>query len=221
MAAPKLDAKRSSMAKENRAKVRMTVIHFETESENATLQENIKSIAQTLARALTPPARPASTLLPPLLNGAKRSSEPVIEEEENDDLESLEPDPFVTSTTPASPKNGSARQYRTPQPIEIDLLSGPMPLKAFLEKANPEGDVKRFLAIAYWLKEYRKIEEVSMDHAYTCYRHMGAGWNVPSDTAKPFRSMKTKTYGWMKAGSNRGFFAINHLGENEARKMIE
>ena len=38
-----------------RGKVKMTVIHFETESDNATLQENIRSIANTLSRALTQP----------------------------------------------------------------------------------------------------------------------------------------------------------------------
>jgi len=32
------------MAKEDKARVKMTVIHFETESDNATLQENIRSL---------------------------------------------------------------------------------------------------------------------------------------------------------------------------------
>jgi hypothetical protein len=40
------------MAREEKAKVKMTAIHFETESDNATLQENVRVIAHTLSRAL-------------------------------------------------------------------------------------------------------------------------------------------------------------------------
>lgn len=212
------------MPKEDKAKIKMTVIHFETESANATLQENIRSIAQTLARALTPPSRPSSQLITHPANGIKQagSSSSVVQNEEEEENNALDDVGFEQqpSTSTSGSKTGSARQYRTPQPIDIDLISGPMPLKAFLEKANPEGDVKRYLAIAFWMKEYRKTGEISMDHAYTCYRCMGTGWNVPPDASKPFRSMKSKSYGWMKAGTTRGFFAINHLGENVIREMI-
>jgi D-mannonate dehydratase len=45
------------LAKEDKAKIKMTVIHFETESDNATLQENIRAITQTLIRALASPQR--------------------------------------------------------------------------------------------------------------------------------------------------------------------
>jgi hypothetical protein len=47
------------LAKEDKAKIKMTVIHFETESDNATLQENIRAITQTLTRALASPQRVA------------------------------------------------------------------------------------------------------------------------------------------------------------------
>ena len=88
-----------------------------------------------------------------------------------------------------------------------------------LEQKKPDGDIKRYLVITYWLKKYRNIEEVTMDHAYTCYRHMGTGWQVPGDAAAPFRAMKGKHYGWMKAGSAKGAYVINHLGENEVGRM--
>ena len=39
------------MAKDDKAKVKMTVIHFETESDNLTLQENIRAISHALTRA--------------------------------------------------------------------------------------------------------------------------------------------------------------------------
>jgi len=117
------------------------------------------------------------------------------------------------------PKSGKAFTTRQPQTIDLDLISGDVPLKTFLEQKNPTSDVKRYLAIAYWLKEYREVSEITMDHAYTCYRHMGTGWNVPKDAASPLRKMKSKQYGWMGNGSTAGSYAINHLGENEVNNM--
>lgn len=204
------------MAKDDRAKVKMTVIQFETESDNVTLLENIRSITQTLTKALAPAPRFALASIQPAPSGTDPSIQAFSEIEEEEDA----PQRVAQPTATTSMKNGVARQYRTPKPIDLDLSSGSVPLKTFMDKAKPEGDIKRYLAITYWLKTYLQIEEISMDHAYTCYRHMGTGWQVPADASKPFRQMKSKTYGWMKSGSSRGSFVINHLGENEARKMI-
>jgi hypothetical protein len=203
------------VAKEDKGKVKMTVIHFETESDNATLQANIHAIAQTLTRALAPPPRVVRT--PAQLaagNGAAALDTAPGELEDFDDVIDIEPTSVSTK-----PKTGKVPTLRQPQPVELDLISGEVPLKAFLEKKNPTSDVKRYLSIAYWLKEYRGINEITMDHAYTCYRHMGTGWNVPKDASAPLRQMKTKRYGWMASGSTPGSFAINHLGENEVNNM--
>jgi hypothetical protein len=203
------------MAKEDKAKVKMTVIHFETESDNVTLQENIRAISHTLTRALTTGHR----VIPPAaqLTSGNGSAEGVQDIEEQDVVdEDGFASPVASQTTK---KKSAARQYPTPQAIDLDLMSGDMPLKKFLEEKNPDGDIKRYLVIAYWLRKYRKIEEVTMHHAYTCYRHMGTGWQVPPDAAAPLRAMKRKQYGWMKAGSTKGAYAINHLGENEVEQM--
>lgn len=157
------------MAKDDRAKVKMTVIQFETESDNETLQENIKAIAQTLTRALGAPPR---VVYAPQQITSGDGATPIP-------AEFIEEEPIEAEvTTPASPKKkgGAAPKYRVPKPVEIDLTTGEMPLKDFLEKKNPDGDIKRYLAIAYWLKKYRNIEDATADHVYTCYRHMGSGW---------------------------------------------
>jgi hypothetical protein len=97
------------------------------------------------------------------------------------------------------------------------LTSGGIPLKGFIEQKKPDGDIKRYLAIAYWLKKYRTINEVNMDHAYTCYRYLG--WQVPADASAPLRAMKSTRYGWMTAGSIRGAYVINHIAENQVEQM--
>jgi len=202
------------MAKEEKAKVKMTVIQFETESDNATLQENVRSIAHTLTRALATPQRIVSTPAQISLN-----NEQIMDQPEDVDDQSGIDEGAMLSSSPSFKKKSATRQYRTPQPLELDLVSGDPPLKSFLEQKQPDGDVKRYLAIAHWLKQNRNIQEVTMDHIYTCYRHMGAGWQVPADAAAPLRTMKGRQYGWMKTGAAKGAYVINHLGENEVQKM--
>lgn len=202
------------MAREEKAKVKMTVIHFETESDNATLQENVRAIAHTLSRALASPQR----IVPTPVQLTSNNEQTIDQPEDVDDQSGIDEGDGLSSS-PSFKKKSAARQYRTPQPLELDLVSGDPPLKNFLEQKQPDGDVKRYLAIAHWLKQHRNIQEITMDHVYTCYRHMGTGWQVPADVGAPLRAMKGKQYGWMKTGSTKGSYSINHLGENEVGKM--
>jgi hypothetical protein len=200
------------MTKEDKAKIKMTVVHFETESSNEALQENIRVIANTLTRALTPPP---TRVVPAQLtsgNGAGNgmATDYANEAEQYEDVIDTE-----VIDSPKKPKKTGNRQVTTPKVLELDLESGPVPVKTFIEQKNPAGDNKRYLAIAYWLKEHRSISEVTMHHVHTCYRRMG--WNTPKDASQPLRAMKQQ--GWMNNGSVRGAYAINHVGEGVVNDM--
>lgn len=133
------------MAKEDKGKIRMTVIHFETESDNATLQENIRSIAGTLSRALANPQRVVSSSAPAQLTSAngKDANTTVLEEVSDADASEEELSPIVSS----SKKSAKPPKLRIPQPLNIDLTEGPMPLKQFLDEKKPENEIKKYLAI--------------------------------------------------------------------------
>jgi hypothetical protein len=190
----------------------MTVIHFKTESDNETLQENIRSIVQTVSRALTPQTR--IVYAPAQLSGSNGTSGEQAQatadfvEAVDDDLE--------LSTSSKKSKNSSRPQPRTPQLLDdLDLSSATVTLKAFMEEKHPAGDTKRYLAIAYWLKTYLNINEITMDHVYTCYRSLG--WNVPNDAGVALRNAKSN--GWMKKGAGKGAYALNHIGEGVVNDM--
>jgi len=131
------------LAKEDKGKVKMTVIHFETESDNATLQANIHSIAQTLARALAPPPRVVHTPAQITSGNGAGGGAAVEQAAEVDDYE----DAIDAEATPVPPK-AKTKVYtvRTPQPLDLDLSTGDVPLKKFLEQKNPSGNIKRYLA---------------------------------------------------------------------------
>lgn len=205
------------MAKDDKAKVKMTVIQFETESDNATLQENIRAITNTLTRALAPQPRnitPPAAQIPSGKNGSNDASQTEQQSLFDSYEDAIDIDATTVETKP-KPKNSSSRKLPTPAMLDIDLTSGEVSLKTFIEQKKPSGDNKCYLAIAYWLKTYRDINEVTMDHAYTCYRMLG--WNVPKDASSPLRQMKKQ--GWMNKSKELGAYSINHVGENVINEM--
>lgn len=152
------------MAKDDKGKVRMTVIHFETESSNETLQENIRQIANTISRSLGLPP-PARTPLPPV---QLQPSNPL---EQAYEVDSIADDAGQSSpSTPQRPRTGKKRLTVTPAKVldDLNLNGGNIPLNTFIEQNKPESHTKRYLVIAAWLKEYRNIDEITGDHIYTC-----------------------------------------------------
>jgi hypothetical protein len=200
------------MAKEDKANVKMTVIHFETESDNETLKENIRSIAHTIVKAIS--TNPKVIITSKQLEAGSQDGEVIdILDEEliQSEFDETGKEKDIQKKKPAT------RQYRTPQTIDIIFNSGDITFKDFVNQKNPDNDNKKYLVVAYWLKKYGNTPDVSADHVYTCFRYMT--WTVPPDVLQPFRNLKARQYGWMSNGSAKGTYTINHLGENEIEKM--
>lgn len=198
------------MAKEDNGSVRITVIHFETTSSNETLRQNIKEIANTISRSLMPPPRqqPLQPLQIPSGNGSDQIDE--LDGADYLDVETVSEAPKL--------RNKTNRIERTPNILEdIDFTSGDVPFREFYEQTGkPSANIKRYLLITSWFKEHRGLPEITVDHIYTCYRFMGAGWNIPKHPSQPFRDMKSK--GWVVKGSG-GAYKLHHIGETFINEM--
>jgi len=199
-------AKHSSRDVPGRVKFR--VIEFELDGSDTALQDAIKGLSTALAgsRAQTPVKRLTSG------NGALPSA--VVEDSINADGAEEETQDGVSEAPETSrPRTtGKPRAVARPKVIDLDLTSGDLPLKAFLEQENPTNDSRRYLMIAYWLKHQRQITSIGTNHIYTAYRSMG--WNnIPADPLLPFRNMRTQ--GWFDLGEKRGEYTLNHVGEGK------
>lgn len=104
--------------------------------------------------------------------------------------------------------NGQKRKLPVPEVIDLGLTGGNTPLAQFIQEKNPTDHSKRYLVIAAWLKDYRQIDEITINHIYTFYRSLKL--NVVPDVAGVFRSNKKQ--GWFNSGTQRGMYAINHVG---------
>jgi hypothetical protein len=205
--------RRNKMAKDDKAKVKFTVFHFETESDSATLQENIKSIANTISRAFsTPKVIYVNNPQGQLTTGNGAAAEVAIEDVlENDALDvDVEPAPAKPVKKPRTVK------IKTPDVLEnVEFTSGPMPLKQFMEEKKVGSEQgKRYLLIAYWFKEYGNTPTINAAHIFTAYKFMG--WSAPKDVAQPLRDIKAKNK-WFSG--EKGEYTINHIGENVVNEM--
>jgi hypothetical protein len=200
------------MSKEKDGKGKIRVFMFEVEGSNDTLLESVRGLTGAMNRAFGPTRVVVQQALPPASSGG------TVDYEIADDLSDDNDDGDVASSseeTNSKPKKRSAP--RTPKVLDdVDLKSGPVPLKEYMQHRNPANDYKRFLAIAAWFKEHGGVDAVSADHVYTAYRWMG--WSPPKDLNQPFRDLKSKR-GWLKSGSTRGTYEINHIGLDVAERM--
>lgn len=190
---------------ENRGK--MTVMIFQLEGDDSTLQEGFRTISTALNNVISP--RAIVRTLP--ATETKSISDSDVSGE-------LEPDVEPLRTEPSQP---SARRskFKSPEVLELDLTTGDLPLKHFLEPYSDKAIKTKYLLTAYWLLKHRGIKDVSPDHIHTCFRHMGAGWPTPKNAAQPLRAMKSDEQ-WFFKGDEKGTYKLNHIGEGKAEQLL-
>ena len=157
------------------------------------IQNALRGPVQLTARRVSPPT---ALNAPPEANGHAENSEAEFEQ---DDVVEVEATP-ATRARPRAPRKPASK----PNIIELDLTSDP-PLSSL---ADPGSNHKRYLGIAGWLHDHRGIQAVTVDHIYTCYRHLGWPTDI-HDFAQPFRELKFKQF---FTTPERGKYAINQLG---------
>jgi hypothetical protein len=204
------------MAKEKEPKYdrggKIRVVVFELEGSNETLQESLRTVANALGKTVSVNRAFAS-----IQDSQKVNSLP----ESSDDSDDLELDPETENTiidVPVKNKrtSGKRKPAKTPEIVEIDLKKpGAISFEDFATQKNPSNDIAKYLVIMYWLKTHLDISEITTSHTYTCYKHMG--WKTPTDPGAPLRNAKGFSY--INSGSAKGYYVINHIGENYINKM--
>jgi hypothetical protein len=200
----------------DKGRVKVRVIEFEMDASNQTLRDSIRDIVGAIGRGPAALVNRSST--PALKNPASNLSDGADQEPIDQPIEEfsdIASDPEETPGRIAKPRSPP----RSPVVLDtLDLTSGNEPLKPFLQAhSNNDNDNQRYLLIAYWLKTYRNIPEVTMDHVHTAYRLMG--WSTPADASLPLRGMKNQ--GLFKKGTGKGAYAIIHIGENRIIELTQ
>jgi len=198
-------------------KVKIRVIEFEVEGSDATMQESLKSITAALNRGMTatpPPTRAVRYVQPPAapqLDGADGG-----DAEEDAAVSGVE-DADEMAASPPTKKSSAPRKLPTPKVVDVSFNDASPTLKEFVAEKKPDNDLRKYLVIAYWYKHHKSIGDLTVDHFFTAYRHLG--WAVPRDPGMPIRDLRHKKRTQFGGGKERGTCVINHVGEEVVLQM--
>ena len=158
-----------------------------------------------LARASTP-----SRIAPTLTDGGGNGS--------SDHTELVEASEIIeepVNEAPPTPKAATRRTYKKPQPVELNMKAGDKAWAEFAQEKGPTSHRDKYLVAAVWLQEYAKVQAITADHVFTCYK--AADWTFDvSDPAVTLRALKAEG---LLVPASRGKFTVNHLGIAEVEKM--
>ena len=180
---------------------------------------------EQLTQVLTNATRPATILARAALPGrAAATTVTTAQNVEDENAESQQVDttgeeigddvaaePLRATKGPSKP-----RTYRKPQPVvDLDMSAGGKLFKDFAaEKGNPASHRTRYMVAATWLHEFAKVEPITIDHVFTCYKHVGWNFDI-QDPTLVFRQLKAEGL----ASFKKGQFSLNHLGIGKVNDM--
>lgn len=208
------------------ARVKFRMVDFEMEGGNAELAEGLKSFATSIARGnfSNSQVRVLTASKTATTNSATATGEAVdTAEAENGSSEVDENFVDLATEDTAEDTDRPKRKYIPPMPrvvTDLDIKTGDMPLKKFLEQKGPSKAQDRIVAVSAWLRKYQNVEEVSRDHLYTCYQQLGGSgeWKSPNDFDSMIRTI-SKRKGWFEKGSAENLFKLTIVGLNHVDDM--
>jgi hypothetical protein len=203
------------------SRIKFRFVDIEMENVDESITEALKSLAGALSRghATAPPTRQ--------LAGAKHNL-PAAPELSTEESEALSPEAEIeelaeeTEGIAAPPANGNKpkKKYAPKAPkflSDIDLTTASVKLEGFVQEKNPADMISKYTVIAFWFKEYFQLEEITIDHIFTAFKHLGWQSQMPDDPVQTFRNAKSLK-NWFDKGT-KGAYKINWSGQNAVNKM--
>jgi hypothetical protein len=171
---------------------------------------DVGQITQAIQNALRSPATSSIKRIAPTTGPNGATSQPEHEPE----VEDFEQDEIIDASPAPLKARASRKPPSTPNIVEIDM-NADVSLSSFVQGKDAKSQNKKYMIAAAWLKEHRRIDAVTADHIYTCFRSIGWSVGIP-DFWQPLRNLKAKKY---FTQNENGEYAINHLGLDFVRRL--
>jgi len=179
---------------------------------------NLAELTQAITNALKPAAPTVRYINAPtaktLNNGSPEIQ--VLEDEDEPFEDSAEEPSEPIGSTSKAPKAPIKKKFKQPEFVELDWIgtNGPN-FKDFAASKAPKSKNRKYLAAAFWLKEYGGSSTVNADKIYSCFKT--AGWSVAfADWGQPFHNLVHSDQ--MRKAGNPGEFSITTVGEGALEK---
>ena len=185
---------------------KMTVVMFQLEGSDETIQEGFRVFGQALDKIA--PSLPVQASLP---IGAPRVSAP----QENSDIEIT---PQEEEAGPQQELFQSQREKTSPRKIpkmslvkDLDLRpEDRQSLRDFHSSKNPSGQKENIAVFVYYLTKTLEIEGITPHHVFTCFKDVRV--RTPRDLPQAIRETASRN-GWVDSSDGDDIKITNH-GEN-------
>jgi hypothetical protein len=143
-------------------------------------------------------------------------------EEDQQELFAAESEADLTEeNVPAGGESGPKRSYNFKSPTflnSLDLSKATKPLEEFVEEKKPTDVMDKYLVILFWLQKHLSVEEVTVDHIYTVFDHLGWKGEMPLKASKPLSDLKSKRHVITRDDGATGY-KLNFKGEQYVERM--
>jgi len=111
----------------------------------------------------------------------------------------------VPKQTSQPQKQGKSKKRTSAKPTlikSLDLRGSDdiIGLNAFVEEKQPKSNVKRTAVFVYYLEHVQRINPITLDHIFTCYKH--ANIREPSNLEQNLRDTASSKYGYINYDKN-------------------
>lgn len=198
------------------AKSKMTVMVFQLEGNDDTIQEGLRKISQAVENTFQGPKGYRQLTSAP----GKASAEASIVDDlsiQDEDVPAVDDSSDEQSESSAEVRPKTRKAERAPDVVEIDRSKATVTLQDFFAQKLPGESTQgnQILVIAYWLKRHAKISEFNVDHMYTLMREMEKSMGTFPRTL--LRNMKTRRL--LSGGSAEGMYTTNSVSESKVDRM--
>ena len=199
-------ARGSKGSKGSEGKGRMTVVMFQLEGSDETIQEGFRVFRQALDRIA--PSLPSPASLPLRVSH-------VSDTQENPDVEIM-PQEEETSTQQEAPQpqreKTSSKKIPTMSFVkDLDLRpEDRQSLRDFHSLKNPSGQKENIAVFVYYLTKTLEIEGITPHHVFTCFKDVRG--RTPRDLPQAIRETASRN-GWVDSSDGDDIKITNH-GEN-------
>ena len=209
----------------SKGRLQIFVAGFAVEGGDSVLADGFKAI-RDLTEAMKSsgvmlPAPRAKAALVASGSDATAKAGTVVEETELPDSEVEETEDASENVIEGTPANGADRPKKKTIPPsctivkDLDITTGDMPLKTYVEQKGPKKAQDRVVVVAAWLKKYRGLEEITRHDLYTCYQQMGGSgdWKCMNDYDTFLRTLGSRK-GWFTKGKKENSFEVTIVATN-------
>lgn len=194
------------------ATVKVRIIDFELSGSDDSLRESLQTLAaafnrngQSVQVARQLPVRPHLTQNTQI---GDIEGENEVDDESQQEVEDVQPKVSRAASPRKPPKPPVVKVLNN-----ISFSTASPTLKEFYEAKAPGKNITaNYLVVAYWFKHHGGIEELTVDHFHTAFRHVG--FATPKNALQPIRDLRNNRDGRFMSGATPNSCIINHLGEN-------